>query len=271
MIGKEIRLARLLQDGENAVVVAVDHGEFFGPIAGLTDLPRVVETLMEADGILMSPGMVEHCKAVFCRKTRPALVVRLNWASSYAFQWDYNDAYHTEILPPAEALALGVDIGLASCVLKTKDEKIDTDNIKVFADIIKAKRHCGLPVVGEYYPVHRESLSDAQLHNQVAVACRVMSEIGADAVKTFYTGKRFRETVAAVPIPVLVLGADKLETETAALELAYNAVNDGARGVFFGRNVVQAKDPAAFLKALKQVVKQGIEPSRAARESGLQS
>jgi DhnA family fructose-bisphosphate aldolase class Ia len=119
--------------------------------------------------------------------------------------------------------------------------------------------------------VHRESLSDAQLHDQVAVACRVMCEVGADAVKTFYTGKRFREIVASVPIPVLVLGADKLETETDALQLAYDAVNDGARGVFFGRNVFQAKDPARFLQALKRVVKQGVTPSTAARESGLES
>lgn len=99
-------------------------------------------------------------------------------------------------------------------MLKTKDEKIDTGNIKVFADIIKAKRHCGLPVVGEYYPVHKESLSAEQLHSQVAVACRVMSEVGADAVKTFYTGKKFREIVAATPIPVLVLGADKMERKS---------------------------------------------------------
>jgi class I fructose-bisphosphate aldolase len=271
MMGRDIRLARLLPKGENAVVVAVDHGEFFGMTPGLANLPQVVESLMEADGILMSPGMVEHCVASFCRKDRPALVVRMNWSSSYAFQWDYNDAFHASILPPEEALALGVDIGLASCILKTGNERTDRDNIQVFADLIRAKRHCGLPVVGEYYPVHRESLSNEQLHDQVAVACRVMSEVGADAVKTFYTGKRFREIVAAMPIPVLVLGADKLDTETAALQLAYDAVNDGARGVFFGRNVFQAKDPARFLQALKRVVKQGVAPSTAARDTGLDS
>ena len=271
MIGRDIRLSRLLPQGENAVVVAVDHGEFFGTTPGLSDLPKVVESLQEADGILMSPGMVEHCMATFTRKNRPVLVDRLNWSSSYAYQWNYNDACPATVLPPEEALALGVDLGLASCILKTGDERTDRDNLQVFADIVKAKRHCGLPVVGEYYPVHRESLSDAQLHDQVAVACRVMCEVGADAVKTFYTGKRFREIVASVPIPVLVLGADKLETETDALQLAYDAVNDGARGVFFGRNVFQAKDPARFLHALQRVLKQGVTPSTAARESGLES
>jgi len=270
MTGRDIRFSRLLKDGENAVIVAVDHGEFFGPLPGLIDVPEAVESVKEADGILMSPGMVAHCKDTFCMKDGPTLIIRLNWASSYAFQWNYNDSYHTEIISPEEALALGADIGLASCILKTKDEKIDTGNIKVFADIIKAKRHCGLPVVGEYYPVCKESLSEEQLHDQVAIACRVMSEIGADAVKTFYTGKRFREIVAATPIPVLVLGAEKTPKEIDALQVAYDAVNDGARGVFFGRNVIQAKNPANFLKALKKVVKLGIEPSVAVKEFGLE-
>ena len=53
------------------------------------------------------------------------------------------------------------------------------------------------------------------------------------------------------------------------MRVAYEAVNDGARGVFFGRNVIQAKNPADFLKALKKVVKQGLEPSAAAKEFGL--
>jgi len=93
-----------------------------------------------------------------------------------------------------------------------------------------------------------------------------MSEIGADAVKTFYTGKKFREIVDSTPIPVLVLGADKTNKETEALQLAYDAVNGGARGVFFGRNVIQARNPANFLKALKKVIKLGTEPSTAARD-----
>jgi DhnA family fructose-bisphosphate aldolase class Ia len=269
MTGKDIRFNKFLPEGENAVVVAYDHGEFFGPLDGVASVPQVLDTIKEADGLLISPGMVEHCKKTFYRKDSPTLIVRMNWASSYAFQWNYNDSYSTEIITPEEALALGVDIGLASCVLKSKNEEVDTGNMRVFAEMIKRKRHCGLPVVGEYYPVYKESLSEQQLHDQVAIACRVMSEVGADAVKTFYTGKNFNKIVADVPIPVLVLGADKLEKETDALRLAYNAVNDGARGVFFGRNVIQAKNPANFLKALKKVIKEGMEPTKAAKEYDL--
>jgi class I fructose-bisphosphate aldolase len=268
MTGSEIRLGRLLREG-NAVVVAADHGEFAGPVQGLTDVPGVVESLSEADGILLSPGMVRHCAATFMKRDRPLLAVRLNWGSNFAMQWDYNDAHHALVVPPEDALALGADMGLASCILKTGSERTDTETVGLFSEIIRAKRACGLPVVGEYYPARRESLSAEQLHEQVAIACRVMCELGADAVKTCYTGKKFREIVAATPIPVFALGADKTEREIDALRLAYDAVNDGARGVFFGRNVFQAGDPPRFLQALKKVVKQGADPSAAAGEFGL--
>ena len=269
MTGEAIRFKRFLPDGENSVVVAVDHGEFFGPLDGMNNVPELVEKLKEADGILLAPGMVKHCLKTFTGKAGPTLVVRLNWSTSYAFQWEYNDGITVPIITPEEALSMGVDIGLASCLLKTKDESTDALNAKQFAKLLLAKRHAGLPLVGEYYPVHAEKLTRDELHNQVAIACRVMAEMGADAVKTFYTGKRFIEITKDIPIPVLVLGADKMENELDALQLAYNAVNDGARGVFFGRNVTQAKDPSQFLKALKQCVKKGVEPTKAVREAGL--
>jgi len=269
MVGLDIRFKRFLPEGENVVVVAIDHGEFFGPTVGLEDLAAATKKLGGADGLLIAPGAAKICADDFAKKGAPLMVMRLNWASSYAFQWDYNDSYSASIVSPEEALALGVDIGLASCVIKAKDESVDAGNVQVFADIIKAKRHAGLPVIGEYYPVNRKSLDDDALTNQVAVACRVMSEIGADGVKTFYTGKRFAEVIKTTPIPVMVLGADKMENEIDALQVAFDATQVGARGVFFGRNVTQAKDPEAFLEALKLVVKQGVMPESAAKQCGI--
>jgi DhnA family fructose-bisphosphate aldolase class Ia len=64
MIGEEIRLSRIFGQG-NAVVVALDHGLYNGPLPGLIDLPRVITTVSKADAILLSPGMVSHCKSVF--------------------------------------------------------------------------------------------------------------------------------------------------------------------------------------------------------------
>jgi class I fructose-bisphosphate aldolase len=269
MVGETIRLQRLLGEGRNAVVVAVDHGEFFGPQPGLINVPAVVRELAEADGILMGPGMVAHCASVFGRRGSPSLIVRMNWSSSYCFQWEYREARQADVLDPREAMTMGADLGLASLILRTGDEGTDRDNIGGFSRIVAAARAAGLPVIGEFYPCGGEALSQEELHAQVSVVARILAELGASAVKTFYTGKRFGEIASAVPVPILVLGASRTERPVQALELAHDAVNAGARGVVFGRNVFQAPDPPRMLRALCLVVREGREPAAAARECGL--
>jgi DhnA family fructose-bisphosphate aldolase class Ia len=123
---------------------------------------------------------------------------------------------------------------------------------------------------GAVREVVRLDLRRDELHNVVSVACRILAELGADAIKTFYTGPRFDEVTAACPVPVFALGAEKLPKEIDALRLAHDAISRGARGVVFGRNVIQAKDPAAFLGALRAVVKDGATPEEAARQFELE-
>jgi DhnA family fructose-bisphosphate aldolase class Ia len=95
------------------------------------------------------------------------------------------------------------------------------------------------------------------------------AELGADLVKTFYTGKQFHKITEATPIPIFALGALKKPSELDALKLAQAAVEAGARGVVFGRNVVQARRPQALLEALKDVVKGGVSPQKAAKSHKL--
>lgn len=107
-------------------------------------------------------------------------------------------------------------------------------------------------------------------HDYIKKTCRIICELGADAVKTFYTGERFAEVTEGVPIPVFALGTEKMEREIDALELAHKATSAGARGVVFGRNVIQARDPAQFLRGLKEVVKGYASPAAAAAKYGLE-
>jgi DhnA family fructose-bisphosphate aldolase class Ia len=167
-------------------------------------------------------------------------------------------------------MALGADLVLASLTLHSGDEARDRDNVALFTRLAAEKRQAGIPLIGEFYPVAPNALKRDELHAQVAIACRILAELGADAIKTFYTGPRFDEVTAACPVPVFALGAEKLPHELEALRLAHEAVSRGARGVVFGRNVIQAKDPEAFLGALRMVVKEDATPEQAAKEHGLE-
>lgn len=266
MEGQWIRFNRLFSGSRRAVIVAVDHGEFFGPTDGIINLPEVIGNLSEADGILISPGMMTHCGHVFGQRNAPQAIIRLNWSTVYCNQWHYDQARSAAIISPGEALGLGADLGLASLTLSGTDQQMDRDNVALFAQIISQKRTCGLPVIGEFYPISPEQLSGDELHRLVYTACRIIAELGADAIKTFYTGERFAEVVEACPVPIFTLGAEKTPREIDALSLAYRSIKAGARGVVFGRNVIQAAAPAQFLRALKAVVRDDADPEAVARE-----
>ncbi len=269
MTGEQIRLERLFSCG-NVVIVAVDHGLYNGPLPGLIDLPRVVQSITDADAILMSPGMPAHCANVFAKRNAPSLIVRLNWGTQYPTQWKYVTAHNVPMISASQALALGADIALAGFSLHTGDERMDADNIAALAKHVTEKRTAGIPLIGEFYPAGAEDLAPEALQEQVAVGCRIAAEVGSDMIKTFYTGKGFEKIVAATPVPIFGLGARKTPREIDALRLAANEIRSGARGVVFGRNVVQAREPKRFLDALKEVVKAGKDPEDVAKKSGIE-
>lgn len=269
MEGHWIRLNRLFADGKRAVVVAADHSFFIGPTPGTMDLPQACENWREADGILLSPGMLASCGHVFSTRNAPCAVVRLDWSTVFGSRWGYSGALTTRVLEPAMALAMGADIGMATFTFTMSDERGDRDNIEHFARLVEAKRTCGLPLIGELFPVAPSDLTAEELHRQVHTGCRILAELGADVIKTYFTGDRFAETVEATPAPILCLGAEKLPNEIDALELAQRAIRAGARGVVFGRNVIQSRDPAAMITALRAVVKEDADPTEAARAVGL--
>ena len=267
MSGREIRLDRLFSRG-NAVIVAADHGEFDGPLPGLVDLPEVLRAVDEqADGLLLSPGMVRHCRHAFSHRGAPLVVVRLNWNTVYCFNWEYSQAVGAHAITPREAIALGADLVLASLTLHTGSEANDARNAEIFSRLTAQAHALGLPVVGEYFPNRADLLSPEQLHDEVYKGCRIIAELGADLIKTFFTVD-FQAVTGSVPVPVLGLGAEKTPTELEALVLAQQEIAAGARGVVFGRNVLQSRDPHEFLGALCQVVKEGVAPEEAARAHG---
>jgi DhnA family fructose-bisphosphate aldolase class Ia len=269
VIGRDIRLSKLFPEGENAVIVAIDHCQTFGPIAGLTDFTTAAELLPEADGVLLAPQMVRFSGRLFRGKGSPTMIVRLNWNTIHCEPWNYEEAYAVQSFSVASAVAVGADVVLASLVLQTGSEEHDAQNVELFARLAEETYELGIPLIGEVFPSGGLRNQPDEFHDYIKKVCRIICELGADAIKTFYTGERFAEVTAGVPIPVFALGAEKMEREADALELAYKAMSAGARGVVFGRNVIQAQDPAQFLRGLKDVVKGRAAPAMAAAKYGL--
>lgn len=257
MSGKDIRFGKLFGDTGKAVVVACDHGMFDGPHAGMENIATMLSKIGDdADAILLSPGMLPHAKDYFARRNAPTAIVRLNYNSVFSFKWGYSDAVVSNLYQPEDAAALGADCVLVCLTLKSKDEATDAKNTEIFADLCIKAHKIGLPVIGEYFPHSHLTKGADEFHEEILMGCRMLSELGADAIKTFYT-KQFKEVTSTCPVPILGLGAEKTPTDKDALELAEKEIADGAGGVVFGRNAVQATNPSAFICALQDIVKSG--------------
>ena len=96
----------------------------------------------------------------------------------------------------------------------------------------------------------------------LGLACRIASEFGAHFVKTYYC-EDFSKVVESCPVPLVVAGGPKLETELDALELAFDATQDGARGVDMGRNIWQSANPVGMIRAIRSIVHERATPKEA--------
>lgn len=270
MTGKSIRFNKLFSNDGNAVIIAIDHGMFDGPIPGMADLRETIQRINpEVDGILLSPGMLKACQGAFGYKGAPVPIVRINWGSVYCFHWKYNQAATVVAADVRDAVAMGAEIVLVSLTIGTGDEDRDARNVEVYCRLKNQADRLGIPVLGEYFPASAGTLEAQKLHELVLSGSRILSELGTDMIKTFYT-MDFKKVTAACPVPVFGLGAEKTATQLDALTLASNEIRDGARGVVFGRNAIQVPDPFTFQTALCKVVKEGAAPHEVVKEYNLE-
>ena len=254
MSGKEIRLGKLFSRGK-AVIVAVDHGGYMGPIKGIEHLPRQIELFKKADAILVNPNMAKYCSKFFSSYDAPLMIIRANWGSHYCP--NFKQGYGKRMITVRQAVALGADMVIVSLLLGGKEEA-NVENITLLGEIFEETEALGIPLIGEFIPLEGidRFTGDEEI---VKLGVRMCAEIGADLIKTVYI-PGFSSLVKSVPIPILALGGAKMDTELEALQFAKKSIEEGASGVVYGRNVFQAENPEAFLQALIKVVKEGKNP-----------
>ncbi|KKR03481.1 MAG: Fructose-bisphosphate aldolase [Candidatus Uhrbacteria bacterium GW2011_GWF2_39_13] len=269
MTTQNLFLSRFFSTGP-AIVVAFDHGMFDGPIKGVDKVNELPDRILPAvDGILMSPGMLKDIGLKLCgHRNSPMPIVRINWSTIYCFDFNYHSGDTVAAFTPQEAFKAGAQCVLISLSLQTGSQERDAKNIEVFRTLCGQAHELGLPVIGEYFPVDDEKLSPEQMHNEIKIGCRILYELGADVIKTFYTHK-FKEVVDGCPTPILALGGKRLPTDLDALKFAKEEIDNGASGIVFGRNVIQSAKPLELQKALIDVLKGKLAPESAAKKYNL--
>ena len=260
-IGKSLRMRRILRR-ERAVVVAMDHGNAAGAVRGLERPAELVKQLASAgaDAILVTPGVLEQvCEHV----GGLAILLRIDGCVSSLGGGPMRLYVDVE-----QALSLGAD---AVVVNATLGADFESDELEKVGSIASESRSWGMPLVAEMLSQgmmanHMDmsgqggDILPPDIGDEVTLACRMGAELGADVIKTRYSGsvRDFRKSIDACGVPVLVAGGPRrgpgLE---GTLETVSEVMDAGASGVIFGRQIWQYADPAAAVAQVARLVHAG--------------
>ena len=133
----------------------------------------------------------------------------------------------------------------------------ETQSLETLCRAVDAGERYGIPVLG----VTAVGKEMARTTQYFLLATRILAELGASFVKTYYCDD-FEKVVAACPVPIVIAGGKKLP-ELEALEMAYQAIDQGAHGVDMGRNIFQSDCPAGMAAAIGKVVHEGYTAQQA--------
>lgn len=264
--GKEIRLSRIIKKStQKSVSIAFDHGLDDGPMLGNINPRETMEKIIEggADGVLISPGIARICNDLLCDDNAPATIMRLDWTNTFRApdELNYEEGRNILISDVESALAMGADAVLTFMFIGYQDSQVEALEIAKNAEVCRAAKRLGIPHIME--PMARgnaKRVAGRELDSKlIALHTRMAAELGADLIKTDYSGDAdsYAKVIEGCPVPILIAGGPKTDSIKESLDMVKGAIDAGASGVLLGRNVIQAKDPVAMIKALRSIVHDG--------------
>jgi putative autoinducer-2 (AI-2) aldolase len=248
--GMQNRLARVFNpESGRAVMLAIDHGYFQGPTTGLERVDLDVLPLIPyVDALFVTRGIV---RSVVPPATRAPIWLRASGGPSILRELsDEEIAVDIDDVLRINAVGVGVQVFIGG--------PEETKTVHNMTRLVDMGLRYGVPVLG-VTAVGRELTRDARY---LGLATRILAELGATVVKTYYCDEGFEDVVAGCPVPIVMAGGKKLP-ELDALRMASNAIRAGAAGVDMGRNIFQSDDPIAMLVAVRAVVHEDVAPEQA--------
>lgn len=257
----EMRLGQLFdKDTGRGFVVAFDRGLGASIVPGGENALGVVEAVANSavDGVLLSPGLAARSLPFFAHRNAPSLLVRSDLLVMQGTIPDglVGDAEEYRLLvQPEQAAAFGADVIVLFLVLGYQDDKITANNAQVVAETVQRAHAVGLPVMVETV-LWGTRVLDQRDPARLAFACRFCAELGADVIKTQYTGdvETMRDLIASVPVPVMALGGPRSDSVEDLQDTTRQILSAGAQGVVYGRNIWQAQDPGKAAGIVADVV-----------------
>jgi putative autoinducer-2 (AI-2) aldolase len=247
--GMSNRLARIFSPRSGrTVMLAFDHGYIMGPTTGLERMDLdIVRLEPHIDVLMCTRGALRSC---IPPTTSKPVCLRLSAGATILKELSMEMVGDIE-----EAVRLNAAAVAVQCYVGEPGEHQTLSNLVRTVD---AGNRVGMPTMG-VTAVGKEMARDARY---LGLATRVLAELGANFIKTYFCEPGFEDVVAGCPVPIVIAGGKKIP-ELEALKMARRAIDQGACGVDMGRNIFCAEDPVAMVQAVRAVVHENEKPQKA--------
>ena len=250
--GIENRLSRLIEEDGRCQFLPIDHGYFQGPTSRLEKPSETIKGLLPyANGLFVTRGILRSSVPPNCQTP---IILRVSGATSIIGADLANETLTTSIdeIIRLNAAAVGISIFVGSDY-----EKQTLTNL---TELVDECEQYGIPVMA-VTAVGKEL--EQRTARYLSLSCRIAAELGARIVKTYYCPQDFEKVTGGCPVPVVIAGGPKCETELEVFEFVYDGIQKGAIGVNLGRNVWQNPHPVPMMRALNAIIHKNSTPKEA--------
>jgi DhnA family fructose-bisphosphate aldolase class Ia len=234
-IGKSVRLKGIFREDGRTLIVALDHGLGVPLVQGLEQPLDIIRKVIKggADAILTTFGTVRR----LYRELPGGIGLILS------------------IPPDPNSIRVATNLGVHA-VKNTFFGSLRDDKLGLIHELALECEDYGMPLLAEIVPTDPKTGKLLYECDQIKAAASIAAEFGADFVKLSYTGstRTFSEVVKMCPIPIVILGGEKMDEDKAVLENVKGAIDAGAAGVAFGRNIFQHRNPTAMTHAIATII-----------------
>jgi predicted phospho-2-dehydro-3-deoxyheptonate aldolase len=256
MDGKMVRMGRIMEKGR-AVIVPMDHGTSLGPVEGIEEMDVAARKVASggASAVLLHKGIISSLNQP------PGIGLIMHASASTRLAPDKDQKVIVSIAD--DALRLGADA--VSVHVNVGGSEHEPSMLEDLGMMASRCGELGMPLLAMMY-ARGDNVKDSLDPENVSLAARLGAELGADIVKCNYTGDpdSFKQVVRGCPVPVVIAGGPKCETDMDVLEMVRGAMDAGASGISIGRNIFANKDPERITRALRAI----IVDNKAADEAG---
>jgi predicted phospho-2-dehydro-3-deoxyheptonate aldolase len=258
VLGKSVRMERIMDRSTGrAVIVPLDHGISMGPMEGLLDMKSTIDKVSQggATAIVLHKGIPPYSHRSFGRDI--GLIVHLSASTNLS----PNPNKKVLITTVEETLKMGAD---ACSIHVNLGNDWDDQMLQDFGQVSRSCTEWGVPLLCMIYPRGKDA-SDAYDIDKLKLCARAAAEMGADIVKTNYTGDidTFRELVRGALAPVVIAGGPKIDSDEKLLQMVRDSVDAGGKGVSIGRNIFQHRNVTGITKAISAIVIEDLEVEEA--------